>query len=427
MRLPAQTYSRGRHKLRRSSLDDLLADGVASGDVGVVALGGKRVVRCTGEFWTSRQRQASSLHEISYRACFKPQLPRFFIERLTKVNDVVYDPFMGRGTTLIEAALLGRRVIGNDVNPLSRILTKPRLKPPLFDDVVRRIERIRFDRRVSASLDLSMFYHPRTEAEIVSLGSYLLRRLESRREDDIDRWIRMVATNRLTGHSRGFFSVYTLPPNQALSPENQRKINRRRRQKPEYRDVKELILRKTHSLLRNLSQDQREILSGVSDHARFTTTDAWRTRRIADNLVQLTVTSPPFLDTVNYAQDNWLRSWFNGIDRASVEDRLTVVRSLEAWTDVMRRVFQELHRITSFGGFVAFEVGEIRKRNLRLDEVVVPIGLQAGFRCAGILINQQRFTKTSNIWGIHNNRTGTNTNRIVLFQKTHQPRRRKYL
>ena len=60
------------------------------------------------EFWTARQRQASSLHEVSYRACFKPQLPRFFIERLTQPGDVVYDPFMGRGTTLLEAALLGR-------------------------------------------------------------------------------------------------------------------------------------------------------------------------------------------------------------------------------------------------------------------------------------------------------------------------------
>src|SRR5258706_183334 len=32
------------------------------------------------EFWTARQRQASSLQEVSYRACFKPQLHRFFIE-----------------------------------------------------------------------------------------------------------------------------------------------------------------------------------------------------------------------------------------------------------------------------------------------------------------------------------------------------------
>src|SRR5512140_2994448 len=52
------------------------------------------------EFWTAKQRQASSLHEVSYRACFKPQLPRFFIERLTKPGEIVYDPFMGRGTTL---------------------------------------------------------------------------------------------------------------------------------------------------------------------------------------------------------------------------------------------------------------------------------------------------------------------------------------
>ena len=56
------------------------------------------------EFWTARQRQGNSLHEVSYRACFKPQLPRFFIERFTKPGDIVYDPFMGRGTTLIEAA-----------------------------------------------------------------------------------------------------------------------------------------------------------------------------------------------------------------------------------------------------------------------------------------------------------------------------------
>jgi len=76
----------------------------------------------TNEFWTARQRAAHSLHEISYRACFKPQLPRFFIDRLTVPGDIVYDPFMGRGTTLIEAALLGRRPYGCDVNPLSRVL-----------------------------------------------------------------------------------------------------------------------------------------------------------------------------------------------------------------------------------------------------------------------------------------------------------------
>src|SRR5215475_6867794 len=76
------------------------------------------------EFWTSKQRAANSLHEVSYRACFKPQLPRFFIERLTEPGDIVYDPFMGRGTTPLEAALLGRVPVGCDVNPLSAVLTR---------------------------------------------------------------------------------------------------------------------------------------------------------------------------------------------------------------------------------------------------------------------------------------------------------------
>src|ERR1700722_681661 len=82
------------------------------------------------EFWTAKQRAASRLHEISYRACFKPQLPRFFIERLTRPGDIVYDPFMGRGTTPVEAALLGRVPFGCDINPLSAVLTHPRFTPP---------------------------------------------------------------------------------------------------------------------------------------------------------------------------------------------------------------------------------------------------------------------------------------------------------
>ena len=66
-----------------------------------------------GEFWTSKQRAGHSLHEISYRACYKPQLPAFFIQRFCQTDDVVYDPFMGRGTTLIEAQLHGCRAYGN--------------------------------------------------------------------------------------------------------------------------------------------------------------------------------------------------------------------------------------------------------------------------------------------------------------------------
>src|SRR5271157_6610629 len=143
-----------------------------------VLIENKEYPRFINEFWTSKQRQASSLHEISYRACFKPQLPRFFIALLTREGDVVYDPFGGRGTTAIEAGLLGRCVIANDANPLSKILTEPRFFPPHVGDVAGRLETIPRDGD-RADRDLSMFYHPDTEREIVALRRYLLGRREN--------------------------------------------------------------------------------------------------------------------------------------------------------------------------------------------------------------------------------------------------------
>jgi len=371
------------------------------------------------EFWTSRQRQASSLHEISYRACFKPQLPRYFIERYTEPGDLVYDPFMGRGTTVIEAALLGRQVAGNDINPLSSIITLPRLCIATPHEVEKRLKEIPFTPNGEAEIDLSMFYHPETLAEIVSLRHYLAQRKISGEEDRIDRWIRMVATNRLTGHSKGFFSVYTLPPNQATSPSRQQKINALRKQQPEYRNVKALILKKTRSLLRTVTPEQLATVNRIGTTAVLSSQPADRTPHLSSDSVQLTVTSPPFLDVVQYAQDNWLRCWFNMIDTETVAKQLTIVRTVQEWESVMQNVFHELYRITKPGGHVAFEVGEVRKGTIELERHVVPIGLTAGFSCEAILINRQSFTKTANIWGIHNNRAGTNTNRIVLFKKNY--------
>ncbi len=369
------------------------------------------------ELWTARQRQACSIHEVSYRACFKPQLPAYFIDRLSDEGDLVYDPFSGRGTTVVEAALRGRRVVANDISPLSAIFARPRLEVPHVSEVDARLSAIELGQRVRPALDLSMFFHADTEREILNLRAYLNARRRSRSEDAIDRWIRMVATNRLTGHSPGFFSVYTLPPNQAVSIEGQLKINQRLEQKPTYRNVRELILRKSMQLQAGLTANDRDRLRRAASHARFLEGSAASTRAIGHNSVQLTVTSPPFLDVVQYAKDNWLRCWFNGLDADDIGRRMTILRSVDEWAVAMQSVFAELYRITRPGGWVAFEVGEVRRAAVRLEEIVAPLGTAVGFECQAVLINAQRFTKTANIWGISNNRLGTNTNRIAIFRK----------
>lgn len=367
------------------------------------------------EFWTSKQRAASNLHEVSYRACFKPQLPRFFIERLTEPGEVVYDPFMGRGTTVIEAGLLGRVPCGCDVSPLSVVLTRPRLRPPTLEQIAQRLQQVDYKDAGEPPEELLVFYHPETLKELCALRRYLIRRGESGAGDPGDDWIRMVAVNRLTGHSPGFFSVYTLPPNQAVSVKSQRKINERRGQKPPRRQVVEIILRKSRKLLADCDAQARRSLAAVAERSQLLTQHSGSVPQIASGTVSLAVTSPPFLNVVDYAGDNWLRCWFIGVDPASVT--LTVPRKLEDWQRAMTEVFRELHRVLRRGGHVAFEVGEVRGDSVKLEEAVVPCGLEAGLDPLLILINDQKFTKTANCWGVDNNAKGTNTNRIVVFRK----------
>ena len=362
----------------------------------------------TNEFWTSRQRQASPLHEISYRACFKPQLPAFFIKRLTRPGDVVYDPFMGRGTTPVEAALRGRIPYGNDVNPLSLALAAPRLNPPHMEKIIKRLNEIPWrEFRGFARDDLLVFYHPETLGLLEGLRSWLLERRDSNRLDRTDKWIRMVALNRLTGHSSGFFSVFSMPPNQAVSIASQKKINARRRQSPPYRDIPKLIAKKSGSLLAgSMPRIGASLLLSERSHA---------THQIPSQSVDLTVTSPPFLNVVNYKTDNWLRCWFLGVDPDSVG--ISCHHSVSSWRKFISATLGELHRVTRRAGYVAFEVGEVRKGKIRLEEEVIRAARAHPFELLGVMVNAQTFTKTSNCWGVNNNRAGTNSNRIVLLRR----------
>lgn len=362
------------------------------------------------EYWTSAQRQSHAIHEISYRACFKAQLPEFFIKGLTKKGDVVHDPFMGRGTTPVQAALMGRVASGNDVNPLAILLTRPRLRPVNKAEIERSLSLLDLSAGQVLRDDLLAFYHPKTLAGLEALREWLGRTApmgETHPDPSAD-WIRMVALNRLSGHSPGFFSGRSMPPNQAVSIKAQLKINEKLGVSPPERDIQSIIRKKTKSLLRNGGP--------IHDNGfNLTAGNAWSTPSIPDNSVSLVVTSPPFLDIVQYAADNWLRCWFAGIEPDTV--KIAIHRSPDAWTEMVHDVLKEQARILKSGGHVAFEVGEVRSNTVLLEELVWRAASDLPFDKLGVMVNDQEFTKTANCWGVNNGSKGTNTNRIVLLRR----------
>ncbi|MFW6275947.1 MAG: DNA methyltransferase [bacterium] len=64
-----------------------------------------------------------------YPAKFIPQIPHHFVKQLSQEGDTIYEPFLGSGTTAVEANILGRNAIGNDVNELAVLISKVKTTP----------------------------------------------------------------------------------------------------------------------------------------------------------------------------------------------------------------------------------------------------------------------------------------------------------
>ncbi len=84
----------------------------------------KKQQQHAGEDWNFtglglKETQAGTHFFHHWTAKFIPQIPARLIERYAQPGDVVLDPFMGSGTTLVEAARLGHEAWGTDINPLA--------------------------------------------------------------------------------------------------------------------------------------------------------------------------------------------------------------------------------------------------------------------------------------------------------------------
>ncbi len=77
--------------------------------------------------WSFPDRGDWATHIGNYRGNWSPYIPRNLIEKYTNPGDLVCDPMVGSGTTLVECKLLGRRAVGIDVNPNAAMVTMNRL------------------------------------------------------------------------------------------------------------------------------------------------------------------------------------------------------------------------------------------------------------------------------------------------------------
>ena len=119
----------------------------------------------------------------SYLGTFPASLSRAMISLLSEEGDRVIDPFSGRGTTLLEARLLGRHALVSDLNPMAVALSRAKNADVTYEQVISEIDALRaaYDRPMylpEAHVqpdDILLIYSPETLAQLCYLRRRLLR------------------------------------------------------------------------------------------------------------------------------------------------------------------------------------------------------------------------------------------------------------
>lgn len=250
------------------------------------------------------------------------------VEAHTKPGDLVFDPFSGRGTTLLQSLLMGRRAAAVDINPVAYCVSGAKAAVPQLSTVLRRIETLEgdFDPSCEESVRESLpefFSHAYASAPLSQL--LFLRHSLAWRGNQVDRFIAALVLGSLHGEmdkSPSYFSNQ-MPRTISTKPDYSIRYWRRHNLQPPARDVFDILRQRAEY---RLSADIPSLRGSVA------LTDARRASGVFARFkkqVNLIVTSPPYLDVTRFEEDQWLRLWFLGHEpfptysKVSVDDRHT--------------------------------------------------------------------------------------------------------
>ncbi len=298
------------------------------------------------------------LHSICpYFAMFPEDFVAKQLLAYTQRGDTVFDPFCGRGTTVFESLLNGRHASGVDINPVAACIAGAKADAPRLASVQARVKELRRAFTESPNLPLpdgeffQACFHTTTLKQLL-----FLRQCLDWKESRVDRFIAAVILGALHGESHKTPNCLSnrMPRTISTKPDYSVRWWAAKGLKPPERDAFEIA--STLAAFR-LSSERPALRGGVKLR------DARQAEKAFPGLkkkVKLIVTSPPYLDTTDYSEDQWLRLWFLGgaerpLTKKNRDDRHTSIELYwrfleEAWAGCAKLVQEETVIVIRIGG-----------------------------------------------------------------------------
>jgi len=298
-----------------------------------------------------------TLHQIGpYIGKIRPSLARQLVMAYTKKGDWVWDPFCGSGTIPAECRLLGRHIIAADINPYACTLTRAKLHAPISERIclaqlasaVKESKRVQKANVVEAPQWVRDFFHERTLKETIALVQVFSKKRQ---------YFNLGCLLGILHHQRPGFLSY---PASHLVPYLRDRLYPRELypQAYKYRDP---IPRLHAKIKRALGSPPLALTSrfGVLQKSSLK-------RYLSEASVDVVITSPPYMDALDYARDNRLRLWFLGLEDYRVL-REEEMRRIGTFNENMLISLQNISPIIIPGGVCVLIIGDVRRNNKEYD------------------------------------------------------------
>ena len=307
--------------------------------------------------------EPTTLHQIApYIGRLRVSMAKRLVAALSKPGDLVVDPFVGAGTIALEAAATGRPVLCSDWNPYAFVLTKAKLFPPRsHDQAIRQFDHVwRLSRSLLRRQDLRAvplwvraFFHNETLRSALAFRDACLKR-----EDDF----MLACLLGILHHERPGFLSY---PSSHLVPylRSRKYPPHQYRNLYEARDVKPRMLAKIRRTLRFLPSE-------LSSSRKIVLRDARHLPRIRN--IRAVITSPPYMNELDYVRDNRLRLWFIGKDIPE-KFECGAFRGESAFARLIGEVFGRLSQGICRGGYIAMVLGDVNRGSRNVDAARVAV------------------------------------------------------
>jgi len=346
------------------------------------------------------------LHQVApYIGKMRPALARRLILDHSEQGDWIWDPFCGSGTVALECRLLGRNVVASDINPYACALTRAKLYAPKskenclskLDLAAQMLKNLPEGENDEVPLWVKSFFHERTLKETRVLISELSRGR---------RYFELGCLLGILHHQRPGFLSY---PASHLVPYLRDQLYPPSKYPAayDYRDpiprLKAKIERILNSPLPPIPSKFRVLCKSVLE------------QYLPDSNVNVAITSPPYMDALDYARDNRLRLWFLGInDYKSIKSK--EIGKVSTFEEDMLATLQIMSRVTKLGGACILVLGDLRRGSATYD-IPTMISRVVKNKVRGLSLERQWFECVPNDRRARRNGRATQRETIMVFRR----------